>query len=114
MRQMYARITPEMRQMVLRLYRAASPAEFADWEPRMLAATDACPTLAVWGSDPYVPGWVAMRIGAQQERHWGACGHWLPTEAPERVAGEVIRWLGDPDEVASEREAHPPSPTIDE
>src|SRR5262245_54156765 len=42
-RRMYAFLTPDWKRMVLRLYRAADPAAFREWEPRMLRLTSQIP-----------------------------------------------------------------------
>jgi pimeloyl-ACP methyl ester carboxylesterase len=76
--------------MVLHLYRAADPAAFAEWEPRMLRLTAQVPVLVLWGTqDPWIPLWVADRFGAERVVHFGDCGHWPPAEMPDRVARKI-------------------------
>jgi pimeloyl-ACP methyl ester carboxylesterase len=66
-RKAYAFITPHWKHMILGLYRAASPAAFREWGPRMLQLTSRVPTLVLWGIyDPWVPLWVAHRFGAER------------------------------------------------
>lgn len=87
-REAFAAFTPATRRMILRLYRAADPAAFRRWEPRMRAATARIPTLVLWGEhDPYIPGWVAERFPD--------AGHWLPVEQPERVAASLLRFFAE-------------------
>ncbi len=89
-RQAYSSISPQWKRTVLRLYRAANPADFRAWEPRMRRMTAQVPTLVLWGMhDPWVPRWVADRFGAQRVVELPDCGHWPPAEGPERVATEI-------------------------
>lgn len=89
-RRAYAFLTPAWKQTVLRLYRAADPAEFAEWEPRMLRVAQQVPVLVLWGEhDPYIPRWVAERFGAQKVVYFPESGHWTPAEVPARVATEI-------------------------
>jgi pimeloyl-ACP methyl ester carboxylesterase len=94
-RRAYAFITPQWKHMVLRLYRAASPAALREWEPRMLGLTAQVPVLVLWGThDPWVPLWVADRFGAERVVHFPDCGHWPPAEIPDRVAMEIRDFVG--------------------
>jgi pimeloyl-ACP methyl ester carboxylesterase len=89
-RRAYSFLTPEWKQMVLRLYRAAAPADFRAWEPRMRQLTAKVPTRVLWGKDdPWVPQWVAERFGAERVIYFSDCGHWAPAEVPEQVATET-------------------------
>ncbi len=89
-RRMYSVLTPEWKHMVLRLYRAADPAAFREWEPRMLRLTAQVPVLVLWGRyDPYIPLWVADRFGAERVVHFPESGHWTPAEVPDQVATEI-------------------------
>ncbi len=89
-------VTPDMKKMVLKLYRAADSADFRQWQPKMLAAVARVPTLVLWGEhDPFIPAWVADRFGTAEVRRFGASGHWLPAEAPAAVADELRRFLSD-------------------
>ena len=92
-RRTYSSITPQMKQMVLRLYRAANLKDIRVWEPRMLSVTAQVPTLVLWGKDPYIPSWVANRFGAREVKHFENCGHWVPEEAPEDVATELLKFF---------------------
>ncbi len=90
----YSFLTPEWKQMVLRLYRAADPAAFREWEPRMLRLTAQVPVLVLWGRhDPYIPLWVADRFGAERVVHIPDSGHWTPAEVPDRVATEILDFV---------------------
>ena len=90
----YDRITPQMRNMVLQLYRATNPAEFVTWEQLFLDLTGRVPTMVLWGErDPYIPARFADRFGAQRVKRFPQYGHWLPVEAPEVVANELHDFL---------------------
>ena len=89
-RRSYSFITPGWKQRVLCLYRAAGPAAFREWEPRMQRLTAQVPVLVLWGShDPYIPPWVADRFGAERVVRFPDSGHWTPAEVPDRVAREI-------------------------
>jgi pimeloyl-ACP methyl ester carboxylesterase len=89
-RRMYSALTPAWKHMVVRLYRAADPAAFREWEPRMLRLTAQVPVLVLWGRhDPYIPLCVADRFGAQKVIHFPQSGHWPPAEVPDQVAREI-------------------------
>ncbi len=89
-RRTYSFLTPEWKHMVLRLYRAANPADFREWEPRMLKITAQVPVLVLWGRhDPWIPLWVADRFGAKRVVYFPDSGHWPPAEVPDRVAMEI-------------------------
>jgi haloalkane dehalogenase len=93
-RRVHQHLTPGMKRMMLRLYRAADPHEFEHWEPRMLEATARIPTLVLWGEhDPYIPAWVAERFGTRNVKRFAESGHWAPAEVPERVSDELLRFL---------------------
>lgn len=95
LRDTYAYMSPGMKRMILKLYRAANPSEFRAWEPRMLAATARIPTLVLWGEhDPYIPSWVADRLGARKVLRFPDSGHWTPAEMPEPVAEAIGEFLG--------------------
>lgn len=89
--QCYDRITPAMKQMVLRLYRAMDPKDFAGWDDRLRAIAAALPSLVLWGDhDPYVDKSFAERFGAQHVEHFSDCGHWVPAEASQRVVAQLL------------------------
>ena len=93
-RKAHSRVTPAMKKMVLKLYRAADIEDFRQWQPKMLEATGRIPTLVLWGEhDPFIPSWVADRFGAADVKRFPAAGHWLPTEFPEKVAEALRRFL---------------------
>jgi pimeloyl-ACP methyl ester carboxylesterase len=94
-RRAYAFVDRDTKRAVLRLYRAADPPSFAEWETRMLATTAAVPTLVLWGEhDPYIPRWVADRFGARQVIVYPESGHWAPAEVPGRVAKDLLDFYG--------------------
>jgi pimeloyl-ACP methyl ester carboxylesterase len=87
-------VTPALKAMILRLYRAADPQRFKEWEPRMLETTSKIPTLVLWGEhDPYIPAWVATKLGAQLVKRFEESGHWVPAEFPQRVSDELLRFF---------------------
>lgn len=80
--------------MVLRLYRTADEEEIARWEPRTREVTERIPTLVLWGDhEPYFPEWVPERFHAERVERVEGSGHWMPLEAPERVAVELDRFF---------------------
>ena len=87
-------VSPAMKKMVLKLYRAANAAAFREWQPKMLRATALIPTLVLWGRhDPFIPSWVADQFGADTVRRFETSGHWLPAEEPRQVAAELLRFF---------------------
>jgi pimeloyl-ACP methyl ester carboxylesterase len=99
-RRTYALVTPRTKRMVLELYRATNPENFAGWEERMLEITARVPSLVLWGDhDPYIHRRFADRFGAGEVVHFPDCGHWVPAEAPAEVAarlGELFARRDDP------------------
>jgi pimeloyl-ACP methyl ester carboxylesterase len=90
-RGMWDRFTPAARKMVLRLYRATDPAVFAGWEERLLALAAVRPTRVVWGDcDPYIDRKYAERFGTTDVHHLADVGHFVPSEAPERLAALLL------------------------
>ncbi|MEM7584509.1 MAG: alpha/beta hydrolase [Acidobacteriota bacterium] len=93
-RETYRRLTPEMKRMVLQLYRATDPENFAGWERDMLALTSRVPTLVMWGAkDPYIRVRYAERWGTERVTVLPDCGHWLPVEAPDAVASKLLSFF---------------------
>jgi len=93
-RRAYSRVTPAMKRMVLQLYRATDPEGFNGWEDAMLALTTRVPTRVLWGEkDPYIPVRYAWRWGTDSVRTFADCGHWLPAEAADEVAAELLEFL---------------------
>ena len=89
-RDAYSMISPMMKRMVLRLYRATDPEVFVGWEDKLLALTACIPTIVLWGDrDPYIAKHFAERFGAQTVQHFPTCGHWIANEATD----EVLQWL---------------------
>ncbi len=86
-RHAYAFLSPMMKQMILRLYRATDPEVFIGWEDALLQLTARVPTIVLWGDhDPYIPKQFAECFGAQHVQHFSDCGHWLPKEASDEVS----------------------------
>ena len=93
-RSTYAMMSAPTRRMILRLYRASTPANFAGWEDDLLTLTSRIPTCILWGDhDPYLPSKYAERYGAQQVHHFPDCGHWLPAEAAEEASNRLTRFF---------------------
>jgi pimeloyl-ACP methyl ester carboxylesterase len=91
-RHAYSFISPMMKQMVLRLYRATDPEVFLGREDELLKLTAQVPTIVLWGDhDPYIAKHFAERFGAQTVLHFPGCGHWIPNEATD----EVLKQLGE-------------------
>ena len=89
-RETYALVTPKSKRMVLKLYRATDPENFAGWEERLLEVTAHVPSLVLWGDhDPYIHRRFADRFNAGEVVHFPECGHWLPAEAPAEVAARL-------------------------
>lgn len=86
-RHTYSFISPMMKRMVLRLYRATDPEVFTGWEEALLQLTARVPTLVLWGDhDPYIAKHFSERFGSQSVQHFPDCGHWLPNEATTEVS----------------------------
>lgn len=95
LRDTYARITPTMKRMVLRLYRATDSANYAAWEPGLKDLMGRVPACVLWGDgDPYIEPRFADRFGAREVHHFAQHGHFLPVEAPEEVAQRLKAFLG--------------------
>lgn len=93
-RSAHAFLNPAMKRMILRLYRAADPEAFRQWEPRMLEASARIPTMVLWGMhDPYIPARIAERFGTRNIQRFEASGHWLPAEMPAAVADALGDFL---------------------
>jgi pimeloyl-ACP methyl ester carboxylesterase len=94
-RKAYVWLRPSMKRMVLRLYRATDPENFAWWEEHLRSLTARVPTLVLWGDqDPYIPKRYADRFGAGQVVRFPVHGHWLPAEDPAAVAAHLLPFLG--------------------
>ena len=95
-RQAYTFVTPRMKRMILRLYRATATKNFVGWEDELKEITAHLPSMVIWGdNDPYLPVWLADSFGTQHVKHFQDCGHWLPAEEPEKVAKELIQFFKD-------------------
>lgn len=92
----YDLITPSMKRMMLRLYRALDPEVFKGWEDELRSLAARLPSLVLWGDrDPWIPVRFADLFGAQQVEHLVNCGHWPPAEAPEEVSTRLLRFFGE-------------------
>ena len=80
-------VTPAAKRMALRHYRALDSAVFRGWEDRLRDLTRDVPTIVCWGDrDPVIAPTVAERFGAREVHHFTENSHWLPLEAPDRLA----------------------------
>lgn len=83
---------PPTRAVVLRLYRATDPENFAAWEPRMVELNGRLRSMVIWGDhDPYIQKRFAARFGAREVVHLPDCGHWVPSEEPEVLSQHLSR-----------------------
>jgi pimeloyl-ACP methyl ester carboxylesterase len=46
-----------------------------------------------FGHDPYIPAWTVDRFNAKKIVCIPESGHWVPAEAPEKVASELAEFL---------------------
>lgn len=91
--QTYALVTPSVKRMMLRWYRAADPSNFAGWEEKLRLILARKPSLVLWADhDPYISGHYAERFGAGAVEHFPDAGHWLPAEESELVAQRLLRF----------------------
>ena len=89
----YDLITPAVKRMMLRWYRATDPRNFAGWEDELRHVLAARPSLVLWGEhDPYIARRYADHFGAATVEHFADSGHWLPAELPEAVAARLSRF----------------------
>jgi pimeloyl-ACP methyl ester carboxylesterase len=80
-------VTPAAKRMALRHYRALDSSVFLGWEDRLRDLTSRVPTIVCWGDkDPAIGPSFAERFGAREVHHFTENSHWLPLEAPERLA----------------------------
>ena len=94
LRETYAWVTPCMKRMVLRLYRATDPANFVAWQTGFDRLMRGVPSCVLWGDrDPYIEPRFADRFGAREVHHFAEYGHFLPVEAPGEVAGRLRAFL---------------------
>lgn len=107
----YDLITPSVKRMMLRWYRAADPRNFAGWEEKLQVILAKKPSLVLWADhDPYIHARFANRFGAGAVEHVPDSGHWLPAEAPNLVAQRLLRFYssaaGEKVQLASKLAAH--------
>jgi pimeloyl-ACP methyl ester carboxylesterase len=92
----YDLITPPMKRMLLRFYRALDLEVFKGWEDELRGIAARVPSLVLWGDrDPYIPVRFADLFGAQQVDHFADGGHWLPAEAPQEVSDRLLKFFGE-------------------
>jgi pimeloyl-ACP methyl ester carboxylesterase len=89
----YDLITPAVKKMMLRWYRAANPRNFAGWEEKLQTILAAKPSIVLWAEhDPYIQGHYADRFGIKTVERFTGSGHWLPAELPDAVASRMLRF----------------------
>jgi pimeloyl-ACP methyl ester carboxylesterase len=92
----YDLITPSVKKMMLRWYRAANPRNFAGWEEKMQTILASKHSIVLWAEhDPYIPGHYASRFGTRRVERFTDSGHWLPAELPDIVAASMLRFYTD-------------------
>lgn len=90
----YDRITPSMKQMALRFFRATELSHFEGWDTQLRELASLIPFLVLWSDDdPYIAPAFADRFGAQTVRRYSGYGHWLPLEATRLVGNELEEFL---------------------
>lgn len=95
MNRTYDLITPGMKRMVLRWYRAMDTKHFAGWEGPLRQLLAAKPSLVLWADhDPYIDNRFADSFGAATVEHFPESGHWLPAEEPVAVTERLQRFFG--------------------
>ena len=91
----YDLITPSVKKMMLRWYRAADPRNFAGWEEKLKVILAKKPSIVLWAAhDPYISERYAQQFGAGIVELVPDSGHWLPAEAPDLVAQRLLRFFG--------------------
>lgn len=94
-REAYAGLTPSVKKMIPKLYRATDPANFGAWQDGLRSLAARVPMMSIWGAlDPYIPVRNAGRFGATKVHVLEGVGHWFPAEAPDEVADLVREFLG--------------------
>ena len=89
----YDLVTPAVKRMMLRWYRATDPRHFAGWEDELRRVLADKPSLVLWADhDPYIAARFADRFGAAAVEHHPDSGHWLPAEEPAAVAQRLARF----------------------
>jgi pimeloyl-ACP methyl ester carboxylesterase len=93
---MYDGLTPTTRKGIMRHFSTMTrPDFFKDWEDCLKAVPSQVPTTVLWGAlDPLIPEAYAHRIGGTVKLLTD-CSHWVPLEAPGRVAREVHQLHAD-------------------
>lgn len=93
----FDRITPSMKQMALRLFRATEWAHFGGWDARLCDLCSRIPSRVLWSDDdPYIGPEFADRFGAQTVSRYRGYGHWLPLEATDLVGDELADFFSAP------------------
>jgi pimeloyl-ACP methyl ester carboxylesterase len=90
----YRYLSPEMKRMILRLYRAIPEESWQEWHPKLLQATSRIPTLILWGEhDPFLPNWLPERYGAREIKRFSDAGHWVPVEESAAFIEDLQRFF---------------------
>ena len=94
-RNTYSLFKWDAKRMALKLYRAVGPKDFEKWEPLMLATMAKIPALVLWGEkDPWIPSWVADKLGAKNVVRLAGAGHAVPADSAQKVTAELLNFLG--------------------
>lgn len=92
--QIYDRITPAMKKMALRFFRASELSHFQGWDTQLRDLASRIPSQVLWSDDdPYIAPAFADRFGAQVVRRYPGYGHWLALEATDLVGRELKAFL---------------------
>ena len=90
----YRFLTGPTKRLILRLYRATDPGNFAAWQSGLEALLARKPTLVLWGEkDPFVPADYTERFPGARIVRFPDCGHWFPAEEAEAVAALLKEFL---------------------
>jgi pimeloyl-ACP methyl ester carboxylesterase len=92
--QIYDRITPAMKKMALRFFRASELSHFRGWDTQLRDLASRIPSQVLWSDDdPYIAPTFANRFGAQVVHRYPGYGHWLALEATDLVGRELKAFL---------------------
>lgn len=86
----------KVRQTILRMYRERNPSDFIGWDEKVQKLLKEKPSLVLWGDlDPFADKAFAEKYGAQEVQHFANYSHWMPLEAPDVYAEQLIPWLAN-------------------
>jgi pimeloyl-ACP methyl ester carboxylesterase len=78
------------RNVILRLYRSADFEQILPWNARLKSLAAKVPLKVLWGEhDPYLPRWLTGHFHTRDVEIVPGIGHWVPTEAPDRVVAAL-------------------------